>query len=124
MMGDGAIHATSACDYRYRREMRMAATVYVADVNDVNAVNVMNHYTQAYPPRDLDLLKSWIARHWKRGDPNKRLPKPPLDHILVRDNSDSSSDMWKASPSRGRILSSPRIPHVLSTANDTPIEEL
>ena len=120
MVGDGAIHATSACDYRYKQEMRMAATVYVADVNDINAANVMKHYTQAYPPRNLDLLKSWIARHWKRGDPSRRLPRPSLDHILVRDKS----NIWKASASRGRILSSPMTPDVLTNTNDTPTEEL
>jgi hypothetical protein len=96
MMGDDAVHATSACDYRHQREMRMAATVYVADVNDTNAEDVMKFYTQAYPPRDLDLLKSWIARHWKRGDPSRKLPKPASDHILVRDNDTSSGNynLW------------------------------
>ena len=125
MVGDGAVHATSACDYRYRQEMRMAATVYVADVNDINAANVMRHYTQAYPPRELDLLKSWIARHWKRGDPSRMLPKPSLDHILIRDNSKhDSGKIWKASPSRGRILSSPSEPLILINTNETPTEEL
>ena len=110
MMGDNAIHATSACDYRYRNEMRMAATVYVADVNDMNAANVLNHYTQAYPPRDLDLLKSWSGRHWKRNDPSRTLPKPALDHILVHgDDHQHGGDhhIWKASPSRGRVLLPP-----------------
>ena len=74
MMGDGAVHATSACDYRNTKEMRMAATVYIADVNDENIENVMKHYTQAYPPRDINLLRSWKARHWKRGDPSRALP--------------------------------------------------
>ena len=125
MVGDGAVHATSACDYRYRQEMRMAATVYVADVNDINAANVMRHYTQAYPPRELDLLKSWIARHWKRGDPSRMLPKPSLDHILIRDNSKhDNGKTWKASPSRGRILSSPSEPLILINTNETPTEEL
>ena len=41
MMGDGAIHATSAVDYRMSKEMRMAATVYVADVNDENVHNIL-----------------------------------------------------------------------------------
>lgn len=82
MMGDGAVHATSACDYRNTKEMRMAATVYIADVNDDNIDNVMNHYTQAYPPPDEDLLRSWIGRHWRKGDPTRSLPKPPPGHIL------------------------------------------
>jgi len=82
MMGDGAIHATSACDYRNTKEMRMAATVYIADVNDDNIEMVMNHYTQAYPPKDIELLRSWKGRHWKRDDPSRSLPKPPPGHIL------------------------------------------
>ena len=82
MMGDGAVHATSACDYRNTKQMRMAATVYIADVNDDNIDNVMNHYTQAYPPPDEALLRSWIGRHWRQGDPTRSLPKPPPSHIL------------------------------------------
>jgi hypothetical protein len=30
MMGDDALHASSAVDYRVQKEMRLAATVYVA----------------------------------------------------------------------------------------------
>lgn len=82
MQGDASVHATSACDYRMTKEMRMAATVYIADVNDENLESVMNHYTQAYPPRDMELLKHWKARHWKRGDPTRKLPKPTRGHIL------------------------------------------
>ena len=85
MMGDNAHHATSACDYRNTKEMRMAATVYIADVNDANADDILNHYTQAYPPNDdVELLKSWKARHWKKGDASRKLPEPTPDHILVR----------------------------------------
>ena len=85
----------------------------------------MRHYTQAYPPRELDLLKSWIARHWKRGDPTRRLPKPPINHILVRDIG-NNNNIWKASPSRGRILSAShqRIPNILLNTTDMPTEEL
>lgn len=84
MMGDEARHATSACDYRQTMDMRMAATVYIADVNNVNAVSILNHYTQAYPPTDMELLKSWIGRHWKRNDRTRKLPKPSKKHVLRR----------------------------------------
>ena len=96
MMGDGAVHATSACDYRNTKEMRMAATVYIADVNDKNIRNVMKHYTQAYPPKDLDLLKSWMGRHWKRGDPSRSLPKPQPSHILYNYTSWSDNRVGEA----------------------------
>jgi hypothetical protein len=85
MMGDGAVHATSAVDYRTTKEMRMAATVYIADVNDENVDSILNHYTQAYPPGDdVELLMSWKGRHWKRGDPSRKLPKPTPEHVLSR----------------------------------------
>ena len=44
------LHATSAVDYRRNKEMRMAATVCVADLNERNVENIMDHYTQAIPP--------------------------------------------------------------------------
>jgi hypothetical protein len=92
MMGDNSYHATSAVDYRVNKEFRMAATVYIADVNDDNVRKVMQHYTQAYPPGDdIDLLKSWYGRHWKRGDPSRKLPKPGPDHILMRSRFASSA---------------------------------
>jgi hypothetical protein len=85
MMGDGAMHATSACDYRWNKEMRLAATVYIADVNEQNYESIMDHYTQAYPPNDdVDLLLSWIGRHWKKDDPSRKLPTPSPDHILLQ----------------------------------------
>jgi len=36
MMGDDAMHGTQACDYREKKGMRMAATVYIADINKAN----------------------------------------------------------------------------------------
>jgi SET domain len=100
LMGDDAVHATSACDYRYRKEMRMAATVYVADVNEVNAENIIRHFTQAYPPRDIDLLKSWIGHHWKKDDISRHLPEPSPNHILIQRDTlfDSELDTLSAHP--------------------------
>ena len=66
LMGDDAFHGTSAVDYRGKKEMRMAATVYVADLNENNVDSIMNHYTQAYPPKDRDLILSWSGKHWLR----------------------------------------------------------
>ena len=81
MMGDDAYHASSANDYT--RDMRMAATIYIADVNEVNVDNIMADYTQAFPPRDRDLLLSWAGAHWKPNDPDVHLPDPPSDHVRV-----------------------------------------
>lgn len=84
MMGDGAVHATSAVDYRRHHEMRLAATIYIADVNEKNADSILKEYTQAYPPDDRELLLSWAGRHWKKTDPTVRLPRPSDDHILMQ----------------------------------------
>ena len=34
-------HATSVADYRMNKEFRMAATVYIADVNEGNVDSIM-----------------------------------------------------------------------------------
>lgn len=83
LMGDDAYHATSACDYRSTKEFRMAATVYVADVNEMNAESIVDGYTQYFPPTDMELLLSWAGRHWKKGG-GASLPKPHPNHILSR----------------------------------------
>jgi hypothetical protein len=88
MMGDDAYHATSAVDYRRSKEMRLAATVYIADVNERNVDRIMEEYTQAFPPRDSALLMSWAGRHWHPNDPTRGLPKPTKDHILLRNDND------------------------------------
>jgi hypothetical protein len=86
MMGDEAFHGTSAVDYRFHKEMRLAATVYIADVNEDNMQSIMNEYTQAYPPQDPDLLLSWAGRHWRKDDPTRHLPYPESNHVLRQHN--------------------------------------
>jgi hypothetical protein len=85
MMGDGAVHGTSAVDYRSTKEMRLAATIYITEVNESNVDSISGQYTQAYPPKDRDLLLSWAGRHWKKDDASRRLPSPNHDHVLLRD---------------------------------------
>ena len=79
-----AYHATSAVDYRVKREMRLAATIYIADVNEENVKSIQDQYTQVYPPKDHELLLSWAGRHWRPDDPSVKLPEPDLNHILLR----------------------------------------
>ena len=77
MMGDDAYHATSAVDYRVNKEMRMAATVYIADIGEDNVKAILDDYTQAYPPPDRpDILLRMAGAHWKHDDPTAKLPKP------------------------------------------------
>jgi len=64
--------------------MRLAATIYIAEVLPDNVYSIMADYTQAFPPPDdADLLLSWAGRHWKRDDPSAKLPPPASDHILL-----------------------------------------
>ena len=80
MMGDDAHHATSAIDYRTSKEMRMAATVYVADINKENIDSILRDYTQNYPPKDKpDLLLEMAGTHWKKDDPSMKLPRPDAE---------------------------------------------
>ncbi|GKY99566.1 hypothetical protein MPSEU_000910800 [Mayamaea pseudoterrestris] len=85
MMGDDAYHATSSVDYRPNKEMRLAATVYVADVNALNVERIQDQYTQAFPPRDSALLMSWAGRHWRPNDASYKLPVPVSDHVLAEE---------------------------------------
>jgi hypothetical protein len=75
LIGDDAYHGTAAVDYREAGEMRMAATIYIADVNAENAEQIMMTYTQVYPPNDVDRLLSSAGSHWKVDDTTKKLPK-------------------------------------------------
>ena len=93
MMGDGAVHGTSAVDYRMNKEMRMAATVYITDVNEGNVDSLTNQYTQAYPPSDRELLLSWRGRHWRKDDPSVKLPEPEPNHILLRKDGVAAKQM-------------------------------
>ncbi|KAI2503757.1 hypothetical protein MHU86_10738 [Fragilaria crotonensis] len=75
MVGDSVAHATAACDYLAKGEMRMAATVYIADVNSENVEQVAAYFTQKYPPQDdFKHLLDRAGSHWQRDDPTKRLP--------------------------------------------------
>jgi hypothetical protein len=44
LIGDDAYHATSPVDYRMNKEFRMAATVYVAQVEESNVEAIMEQY--------------------------------------------------------------------------------
>ena len=65
-LGDYAYHATAPCDYTSSEEMRLAATIYVADVDRENVERIMVDYTQYYPPVDEEYLMSIAGLHWRR----------------------------------------------------------
>jgi len=86
MVGDHALHATAACDYRrtdtstcidtnMNINMRLAATVYLGDVTPSNVNNLLLSLTQAYPPvGDAQHLLDRAGSHWSKTDPAKKLP--------------------------------------------------
>lgn len=87
LMGDRSWHGTSAVDYRVAKEMRLAATIYITDVNEDNVESIMDQYTQHFPPSDPELLLGWSGRHWKPDDPTRHLPNPPNNHILLQQDN-------------------------------------
>jgi hypothetical protein len=72
-MGDNALHATS--DASYKDQVRLAATVYIADIGEDNVEAIMSTYTQSFPPPDRpDILLGMAASHWNASDPTVKLP--------------------------------------------------
>ena len=75
LVGDDAYHATSAADYRVNKEMRMVASIYVADITEDNIEALMSDYTQHYPPSDRPgILLDMAGIHWRPNDPSMKLP--------------------------------------------------
>lgn len=70
MLGDDAEHGTEACDYRaagvHRAQgMRLAATIYIADINSKNSMNITQRtLTQMFPMPNLAWLEAQAGRHW------------------------------------------------------------
>lgn len=92
-MGDDARHATASV--HYEGQMRLAATVYVADISEDNIEAIMKHYTQVYPPRNRpDLLMEIAGSHWKPNDSNATLPRS--ERLIQMPTCDrfSDADVW------------------------------
>ena len=75
IVGDYAMHATASCDYRDENGMRLAATIYFADVNDDNVDAVIDSFTQMYPPHEPEFLPPYQSLHWDPNDPSVTLPR-------------------------------------------------
>ena len=84
LLGDDGVHATSSIDYRDIRQMRMAATVYVADLGEENIDPIMEFYTQKYPPKDRSLLLNSAGAHWNPQNPRAKLPKPNATFLALQ----------------------------------------
>ncbi|CAB9512634.1 expressed unknown protein [Seminavis robusta] len=84
LVGDEVYHATSRVDYHQNHhqqaptEMRLLATIYVADVSYSNISAVLDDhvtYEDSYPPRnEPTILLELAGAHWKYNDPSKKLP--------------------------------------------------
>lgn len=75
-VGDSTRHATGDCDYRDTGEMRVMVTIYLADITDSNVNNIINHYTDDWPPADEDYLLTRSGIHWT-SDGLTKLPRGP-----------------------------------------------
>lgn len=82
MIGDKSHHETNAVDYRYNREMRLTASIYVADINNQNIRTIAQDSMIDYLGYDPKLLLTWAGRHWSSTDSFKKLPKSDPNHIL------------------------------------------
>lgn len=68
------MHATA--EAHYTDQVRLAATIYIADVDENNVEAVMSSYTQSYPPPDRpDVLLGMAGSHWNSSDPEVKLPR-------------------------------------------------
>ena len=79
LLGDEVFHATAAVCYTpSSEEIRMAATVYVADISQTNIVAAMDKfvtYPGHYPPPSQpQVLLRAAGAHWQRDDTSKKLP--------------------------------------------------
>ena len=97
MVGDHTEHATGSCDYRDQGEMRMAATIYFADVGVDTAPGIIDSFTQLYPPPDAAHLFRRRGKHWAKDDPSKKLPGPiVVSKPPVTQQSDGTATTEKA----------------------------
>lgn len=78
-VGDNTRHAAGNCDYRENGEVRLMATLYLADINENNVKSIVKHYTDPFPPATVDYLLKWRGLHWKK-DGSAQLPRDWLSH--------------------------------------------
>lgn len=76
LIGDDFYHRTAPVDYRERKQIRIAASIYIADVNDDNVKQVLKQNTNEYPPQDSQMLLSIAGSHWNLNNSTSHLPLP------------------------------------------------
>jgi len=69
LVGDMALHGTRECDHRAKREVRITATIYLADPTLDNLSTLAGDTTSIFPPME-EVGEEWIwsqrGRHWRK----------------------------------------------------------
>ncbi len=70
LVGDGTRHGTRECDHRAGRGVRIACSIYLADVTKDNLSILAGDTTSVFPPM-AEVGEEWIwaqrGRHWRKG---------------------------------------------------------
>ena len=98
LVGDGTRHGTRECDHRSSREVRITASIYLADLNDDNLHVVAGDTTSIFPPTGEGDGERWIwsqrGRHWNKNDGSVSLVndagRKPFEVSDVWDHCDKS----------------------------------
>lgn len=72
----------------YQGEYRVCVAVNLGFINPLNVKQIMNDFTQQYPPKRSKLLLEWAEKpHWRRSQTNGEsfLPTVTLDVVLGRE---------------------------------------
>mmetsp|Transcript_9359 Transcript_9359/g.21104 ORF Transcript_9359/g.21104 Transcript_9359/m.21104 type:complete len:494 (-) Transcript_9359:987-2468(-) len=69
LVGDMALHGTRECDHRAKREVRITASIYLADPTVDNLSTLAGDTTSVFPPME-EVGEEWIwsqrGRHWRK----------------------------------------------------------
>lgn len=68
LMSGDTEHATGDCDYRHDKGLRVAVSIYIADMNEKIAKMISQDGTALFPvPFNTDWLMAQKGRHWEEG---------------------------------------------------------
>jgi hypothetical protein len=65
-LGDHTRHTTGDIDYRESGGMLVAASIYLADINEDNVGNLIKDFTDPFPPLDKQYLLKQRGIHWNK----------------------------------------------------------
>merc|ERR1712232_638801 len=89
MVGHDTMHGTNACNYRRQKDVRIAATIYMADINEENAQIIADDATSIFPlPGDVEWTMAQRGRHWSRDATSSLKYDRGRTSLQVKDNLD------------------------------------